>query len=324
MKRKIMAIFLLLLASSLAISGCNTWVSREDYESVTDELSTSRAEMEKLQAHIAEIEKEQELQVARLNEQVGALTTERDTAQTRIDELEDQLNYPEVWAKTESVLLMEAAWNRAAERYKTMTGIAPILDNLWNVAPWLKFPDKPTWFDSARICSKMLSDEFYPYKGLCIVEAPGKQMFITVSESAYILSAIYQGGSQDYEMTVVLDGNGTITQEILKTGDTECLLTWETGVTGDIFTADINGAVYQIQWSDDPENFASFCANFVSWLESIGRSGGLISPSDRNLMLLGLGKLQEPARTPAQLRRNEIFKRAVSDICGGVPQTSLL
>lgn len=324
MKRKIMAAFLLLLASSLAISGCNSWVSREDYESVTDELNTSRAEIEKLQTHITDMEKEQELQVARLNEKIEALTAERDTAQTRIDELEDQLNYPEVWAETESVLLMETAWNRAAERYKAMTDIIPILDDLWNVAPWLKFPDKPTWFDSARISSIMLADEFYPYKGLCIVEAPGKQMFITVSESAYILSAIYQGGSQDYEVTVVLDENGSITREILKTGDTECLLTWETVVTGVLFTADINGAVYQIQWSDDPENFASFCANFISWLESIGRDGGLISPSDRNLIILGLGKLQEPAHTPAQLRRNEIFKRAVSDICCGVPQTSLL
>jgi len=96
------------------------------------------------------------------------------------------------------------------------------------------------------------------------------------------------------------------------------------GEDGELFKADINGEVFKAQWSEVPENYASFSREFVSWLESMDKAGGLISSSDQGLIILGLGALREPLYLPIELSWSEIAKRAVSNICFGVPPTGLL
>ncbi len=150
-------------------------------------------------------------------------------------------------------------------------------------------------------------------------------MLINVYESDEIVSMICRGGSLDYEMTITLDETGNIVKEIFRAGDVHCLITWSEEGGEEFFSANMNGEVFEVPWSEDPTVLAAFCADFIGWLQAINKAGGLILPSDQDLIILGLGEVKGAPSPPIPLSvTGEVIKRVVSDVCCGVPQTCLL
>ena len=353
MKRKVMVGVILLCASSLAISGCAAEVSQAQYESVVSDLNAAQERIAGLEAQILDIGSQQETEIAQLNSQIGALATERDAARTEIADMEAevaQLNSQigafateRDTAQTEitslqsevealraqveilaSVTLVEEAWDKAKERHTAVMNDTPFLDELLDLAPWVEFPAKPEWFDSAVIYSATLVDEPQSYERVCIVKTPGQQMFVRLLEGNGVVSMICRGGSLDYEMTITQDENGNVVKERFTAGEAYCVISW-TGEEGEeLFRANVNGDVFEFLWPDDPEKFAGFYVTFVGWLQKIDTAVPLILPSDEPLVILALGELKKPLHLPIQLSTGEIVKRVVSDVCCGVPQTCLL
>jgi cell division protein FtsB len=325
-KRRTILAVVLLLASLLVFNSCASEVSQEEYQALVADLDAAQAKIANLEAQIADINTQQEEQIAQLNAQIETLTSERDAAQTEIANLEAQVQdlSAQVEALT-STAPIEEAWERAKERHTSVMSGIPFLDDLLDLAPWVEFPDKPAWFDSAQICSATLADKAEGYEGACLVKSPGQQMLISVYEADEVVSMFCLGGSLDYEMTIILDDTGNIIEEFFSAGDTHCSITWSEEGGEEFFSANMNGEVFQVLWSEDIDDLATFCADFTGWLQSIDKAGGLILPSDQDLIILGLGELKGALPPPVPLSiKGEIIKRAVSDICCGVPQTCLL
>ena len=276
----------LLLALSLVVGGCAAGVSQGEYDSVVAEQDAAQTEIASLEAEIED-----------LNAQIEALTT---------------------------ATLAEEAWDRSQQRHMTVMQNIPFLDELVELAPWVEFPNKPAWLDSAQVCSAVLVDEPPAYEAVCLITLPDQQMFVRLSDYNGVTSMICQGGDLDYEITVTQDENGNITEEMIKAGESWSVLSWTEKEGEEIFTANVDGEVFEVLWSDEPDEFADFCSEFVGWLETINKAGGLITPSDQPLVILALGEMSKPPRAEFVVNWGGVARRAVSDLCCGVPQTCLL
>jgi len=310
MKRKVIVGAVLLLAASLVLSGCATGVSQEEYEyySVVAELDTARSEIASLKATIED-----------LNAQIDSLTTERDAARSEIASLKATIDlYAQIDALTIDTVV-EEAWDRTELRYTKLRQNMPFLDKLIELAPWLELPDKPTWLDSAQVCSAVLVDEPPVYEGVCIVTAPDQQIFMRIADRDNFTSVLCQGGSKDIESTITWDETGAIVEMTGKVGESSYILDWtRKGADIYLFGAILDGQMFEALWPEEPRQMTSVFSEFVGWLETIDRAGGLYPPSDQPLMFIALGELSKPPRAELEVGDHPWWARAAQELLCGI------
>jgi outer membrane murein-binding lipoprotein Lpp len=282
---------------------------QDEYNVAQAQITSLRNEMDTAQAQIASLQDQRDTILA----EIAELQAQRDLDQAQIESLQEQIGTP-----TTSVLV-EEAWDAAVERYLT---IRENIDfNLEGLASWVRLPEKPTWFDSARICSIVLADEPGAYESLCIITLPEKNIFMSLSEYDGITTAVCRGTSQEYLLTVTRGADGKIAEVKMLSGKSLSTLSW-TEVGGDkFFEASVDEDTYEVPWSDDATEFESICAGFVSWLGTIEKTGGLIAASDQPMMFLGMGGLHASLRIPILADWRIITSRILVDIMHGVPSS---
>jgi len=297
------------LALSLVLLGCTTGVSQEEYDSVMDEVNAAQDE-------IAGLEAERDAH----QDEIAGLEAERDAAQAEAARLAAEIEDLDPSLATQAV---EEAWDRAQQRHNMIMQEIPFLDELEEIAPWIRFPDKPTWFDSARVCSTVLADDPVAYEGVCIVITDTQQMLVRLSDFDSVTSMICQGSSVDYEITMVRNESGKIIQEMMRTGESSIVLDWvDTGID-EIIIANVNGEIFEAPWSEEPDYALSLFSDLADWLETIDMTGGFIKPQDQPLVIIALGELRKSSYDIISLDIIEILQRAVSDFMEGVPQTCM-
>ena len=316
MSRIVLTTLTFLLVALLILGGCTTDVPQEQHDSVVTERDAAQSEIATLQDQIAD-----------LNAQIKTLTSATDTAHARIAELEQEIN--DLNAQIDTLTTptaapsVEAAWDRAKTRHTAIMEGIPFLDDLENMAPWIRFPDKPDWFVSAKVCSTVLVDEPAAYEGVCIVTTNTQQMLVSLVDIAGVTSMICRGGSVDYEITMSRNENGKIIQEMMRAGESLIILNWiDTGIE-EIFSANVNGEVFEAPWSEEPDYLLGLFSNLTTWLETINMTGGLIKPSDQPLIIIALGELRNPYNIMLAINWLEVAQRFMSDLMQGVPQTCM-
>lgn len=88
MKGKLIIGMVLVLVSLVAVVGCTTGVSQEDYDAVVAERDEAQQERDAAQAQVDQLEDERDAAQA----QVDQLEDERDAAQAQVDDLQAQLD----------------------------------------------------------------------------------------------------------------------------------------------------------------------------------------------------------------------------------------
>ena len=297
------------LALSLVLLGCTTRVSQEEYDSVVDEVNAAKVE-------IAALEAERDAD----QDEIAGLEAERDAAQAEAARLTAEV---EDLDSSLAIQAVEEAWDRAQQRHNMIMQEIPFLDELEEIAPWIRFPDKPAWFDSARVCSTILADDPVAYEGVCIVITDTQQMLVRLSDFGTMTSMICQGSSVDYEITMVRNESGQIIQEMMRAGESLIVLDWiDTGID-EILIANVNGEIFEAPWSEEPDYALGLFSDLADWLEAIDMTGGFIEPQDQPLVIIALGELRQPPYDTLSLDIIEILQRAVSDFMEGVPQTCM-
>jgi len=335
MKRKAIVAMVVLLASSLVLSGCAAKVSQEEYDSVVAERDAAQAsiasvvaERDAAQARIANLVAERDAAQA----EVANLVAERDAAQPEVAnlvaeianleveianleaEIEDLQSQIETLSTT---TVVEKAWDGAQQRYATLRG--NIGFDLEELAPWLELPDKPTWLGSARLSSILLVDEPLVYEAVALITLTRQQMFAKLSVSYYVTSMTWRGGNRDYEMTLTKHENGDIHRVTMKAGESQCNLTWTAGDGGVSVFVEVNESWKVFSWSNDADELVDIYSDMVSWLEEIDEAGGLIAPSDQPLMFLAMGELSKPPYAEFVVDWAGAARRIAIDIFLGVP-----
>lgn len=314
MSRIVLMTLAFLLVASLVLIGCAAGVPQEQYDLAVAERDAAQSQTTVLQDQIAD-----------LNAQIDTITSARDTAQAQVADLEEEINdlndqIDDLTTPTEAPSV-EAAWERAKNRHTAIMEGIPFLDELEEMAPWIRFPDKPAWFDSAKVCSTVLVDDPTAYEGVCIVTTNTQQMSVSLTDIGGVTSMICRGGSVDYEITMSRNENGEIIQEMMRAGESLIILNWiDTGIE-EIFSANVNGEIFEAPWSEESDYLVSLFSDLASWLETINMSGGLIKPSDQPMLIIALGELRNPYNTMLAIHWTEILRRGVSDFFEGLPQT---
>jgi len=298
MVRKAIAVALS-LALFLVCLGCAAGVSQEEYDAVVAEVNAAQDEIASLEAERDSIQ-----------DMVASMEAERDAAQAEATRLEAEL----ADLKDQRV---EEAWMIASERYTTLRD--SIGFNLEEIAPWVKLPEMPNWLDTAHLCSTILVDEPGAYEAACLITLPDEQLYMTLSEYGGITTALCQGSSQEYLMTIIDDGSGNIAEVTMQAGETWAIFNW-TEIQDEIFfTATVDGVVYEVPWSDKPGDLEPICMEFVNWLGTINKTGGLITSSDQPLLFLGMGGLHASLSPSFLANWRVIASRVLVDILQGVP-----
>jgi len=292
MIRKSIVIFLS-ITILLALPGCSTTgISQEEYDAIMDNLDA-------VQDEIASLEETYNAAVANLNDLQDALASlEAEMEDLKCHQVED-------------------AWAMASLRYTTLRDSIDF--DLEDVAPWVELPDIPDWLDSAHLCSTVLVDEPEAYDAVCLVTLPDQQIFMTLSQYGGITTAMCQGGSQEYLMTISQDLAGNIVDVMMEAGETSAILSWTEVEDEKFFACTVDEEVYEVPWSDEPGELEDICTGFVNWLSTIDMTGGLIAPSDQPLMFLGMGGLHESMSTSFLANWRVIASRIAVDILHGVP-----
>lgn len=319
MKSKVIVGAVLFLAMSLVLSSCAAEVSQEEYEyySVVAELDLAQSDITSLKAWIED-----------LNAQIDGLTNERDAARSdvaslkaEIQDLNAQIEDPDAQIEAlASATVVEEAWDLTELRYTILRQNIPFLDKLMELAPWLELPEKPTWLDSVQVISAVLVDEPPVYEGVCIVTAPDQQIFMRLAYRDNYTSVQYQGGSKDIESTITWDDNGAITKIMGKVGESLYILDWtRKGPDIFLFGAILDDHMFEALWPEEPRQIATVLSDFVGWLETINRDGGLYPPSDQLLMFIALGELSKPPRAELEDGNHPWWARVAQDLlCGSV------
>jgi len=298
MMRKAIVI-VLSLTLPLVLLGCAAEVSQNEYDAILAELNAAQDE-------ITDLEAERDADQS----EIADLETERDAAQAEAARLASEIEDLKDRRVTE-------AWTTASERYTALRD--SIGFDLEEIAPWVKLPEKPTWLDNAHLCSTILVDQPGAYEAACLITLPDQQLFMTLSEYGGITTAVCQGSNQEYLMTIIQDGAGDIVQVIMQANEIRSILSW-TNVAGEkFFTATVDDEVYEVSWSDEPGELQPICIDFVNWLSTINKTGGLIAPSDQPLMFLGMGGLHTSLSTSLLANWKVIASRVLVDIMHGVP-----
>ncbi|MFC1861171.1 hypothetical protein ACFLYL_02680 [Chloroflexota bacterium] len=318
MSRIVLITLTFLLVASLILNGCTVGVSQEQYDSAVAERDAAQSQFAVLQG-----------QIANLNAQLKTMTSDRDTAQAQaqVADLEEEINdlnaHMDDLTTSTTAPSVEVAWDRAKKRHTAIVEGIPFLDELEEMAPWIQFPDKPVCFDSAQVCSVVMVDEPAAYEGVCIVTTDTQQMFVSLTDLGGVTSMICRGGSVDYEITMSRNGNGEIVQEMMRAGESLIILNWiDTGIE-EIFSANVNGEIFEASWSEESDYLVGLFSDLASWLYTINMTGGLIKPSDQPLLIIALGELRNPYNAMLSIDWLEIAQRVMSDLMEGVPQTCM-
>ncbi|MFC1924558.1 coiled-coil domain-containing protein [Chloroflexota bacterium] len=194
------------IALLLVLPACTTGVSQEEYDAIMAGLNTVQDD------------------IASLGEDYDALATELGAVKDDIATLEEEIEN----LRDNRV---EEAWDRAQQRHTTIVQEIPFLDELEEIAPWIVFPDKPDWFDCARLCSMILDDDPTAYDAVCIVTIGMQEMYVRLSDIGPVTTMICQGGTVDYDITITRDEEGKIIQEMMSDGESLIVIEWiDTGV----------------------------------------------------------------------------------------------
>ena len=218
---------------------------------------------------------------------------------------------------------VEEAWDTAKQRHTTITQEIPFLGELEAMAPWIRFPEKPHWFGSARLCSVVLKEDPADYEAACIVSSGTEQMLVRLIDDGVVTTMLCEGGSVDYEISIFRDPGGRIVQELMMAGDSMIVIEWLDMGMEELFRANVNGALYEAPWSVDPGYALALFSDIAAWLHAIGMTGGIIEPVDQPLVILALGELRKPPYDALNIDVLEILQRAMSDFMQGVPQTCM-
>ncbi len=332
MKRKAIVAMVVLLASSLVLSGCAARVSQEEYDSVLAERDSAQAEVAGLvaernaaQTRIAELVVERDAAQA----EVASLIAERNAAQPEVASLVAEITNLEAEVENlqsridtlSTTILVKEAWDRTQQRYAMLR--ENIGFDIEELAPWLELPAKPTWIDSARLSSILLVDEPFVYEAVTLITLTNQQMVANLSVSYDVTSMEWKGGNRDYEMTLTKRENGDIHRVTMKAGDSQYNLTWTAEDGGVSVFVEVNESWRVFSWSNDPDELMDIYSDMINWLEEIDETGGLITPSDQPLAFLALGELSKPPYAEFVVDRAGAARRIAIDIFLGIPAGSI-
>ncbi|MFC1924557.1 coiled-coil domain-containing protein [Chloroflexota bacterium] len=291
MIRKAIVIFLS-ITILLALPGCTSGISQEEYDAIMAGLNA-------------------------VQDEISILEDDYDALVAELDDLQDEITSLEAEVEDLKGQQVEDAWAMASLRYTTLRD--SIAFDLEDLAPWVGLPETPSWLDSAHLCSTILVNEPEAYEAVCLVTLPDQQLFMTLSEYGGITTAMCQGGSQEYLMTINRDLAGNIVEVMMEAGETSTILSWSEVEGEKFFTCNIDEEMYEVPWSDEPGELEDICTGFVNWLSTISMTGGLIAQSDQPLMFLGMGGLYKSLSTSFLANWRVIASRIAVDILHGVP-----
>jgi predicted nucleic acid-binding Zn-ribbon protein len=285
-----------------------------ELDDIQDERDSALAEVKELQDG-----KDSTLaQVQVLQDEINGLKAERDTTQAEITSLKAEIEDLQEQIGTSAMsLVAEEAWETAEERYKILRGSIDF--NLEGLAPWVELPEKPSWFDSVHICSTTLVKKSDAFEAVCIISIPGQKIFMSLSDYEEMKTVVCRGGSKEYVTTFIKDEDGNIVEIEMLVDKSSTTLSWTEVEGEELFKAVVAGQIYEVPWSEDAAEFESFCSDFIKWLGSIGRTGGLVAASDQPIMFLGMGVLSNLSGKVYAMGWLEIVQRIVTDFMEGVP-----
>ncbi|MCK5586477.1 hypothetical protein KAJ02_10440, partial [Candidatus Bipolaricaulota bacterium] len=194
---------------------------------------------------------------------------------------------------------------------------------LLELAPWMIFPEPPTWLDECTLCSVQLAPDLEGQESVCIIESPAGDMLVSIREAEGLISMGCRGGGADYEMTVTTAKDRRIVQQIMKADGDYAQLEWVGPEGMERFVAIYNGIEYTSYWPENKGEYEKVYESLVRWNRDVGNVGGLISDEDRPLMMIGLGNLRGLPYAGLTLTDAEALKMAVADLVFGVPTGSL-
>jgi len=300
-------VLLLLSVVALLSAGCSTGVPAADYDAAVAALDIAEERADAAEAGADE-----------LQTRIDALTDERDAALGEVGALEKQLTEMSCGESAQD------AWDATWARHERVRLDVPERGALLELAPWMIFPEAPTWLADTTLCSVHLSEDPDGQDSVCIVESPGDDMVITVQESEGLIAMDCRGGSLDYAMTVTTGKNGRIIQQMFTAGEDYAQLEWVGPEGMERFVAIYNGIEYTSYWPANEGEHEPVYKSFVDWLYEVGADGGLIRSEDRPMMMIGLGELRGLPYAGLTLSDAEALKRVAADLVFGVPQGSLL
>ncbi len=300
-------VLLLIAVVTLLSAGCSTGVPAADYDAAVAALDIAEERADAAEAGADE-----------LQTRIDALTDERDAALGEVGALEKQLTEMSCGESAQD------AWDATWARHERVRLDVPERGALLELAPWMIFPEAPTWLTDTTLCSVHLSEDPDEMDSVCIVESPGDDMVITVQESEGLIAMNCRGGAVDYAMTVTTGKNDRIIQQIFTAGEDYAQLEWVGPEGMERFVAIYNGIEYTSYWPAKEGEHEPVYKSFVDWLYEVGADGGLIRLEDRPMIMIGLGELRGLPYVGLTLSDAEALKRAAADLMFGVPQGCLL
>jgi cell division protein FtsB len=303
-------------------------VSQEEYDAVLGErdaaqtgMTSALNERDAAQASLVDLIAELDTAQARITEliaqrdaaqpEIAALEAEITALDTEIDDLQNQID------TLSTTALVEAAWERAQQRYATLQEAIEI--DLKEIAFWLEFPSEPSWLDSAHLSSILLVDEPVEYEAVSMITTSRERIFADLSVYYYVTTMTWKNGDRVYEVTLAKHENGDIHRVTMNSGDLERNLTWTTGDSGISVFVEINENWRVFDWPKDTGELDDIYADMISWLDEIDEDGGLIAPVDQPMMLLTLGELCKPPYTEFIVDHAGGARRVAIDIILGIP-----
>ncbi|MBN1855551.1 MAG: hypothetical protein JW846_01200 [Dehalococcoidia bacterium] len=300
---RVLCLLLLLL---LACAGCAGGISVEDHDAALADLAAAQAD-----ATAAEAE------VDALRSQVEALTAERDEALSDVASLEMQRGEMTCGESAQD------AWDAVWARHERIRVDVPERGALLDLAPWMIFPEPPSWLDACTLCSIQLKPDLDGEERVCIIESPEGDMLVSIKDAEGLISMSCRGGGADYDMTVTNAGDRRIVQQMMMVDEDYAQLEWVGPEGMERFVAIYNGIEYTSYWPANKLEYDKVYESFVQWNRDVGNEGGLIRDEDRPLMMIGLGNLRGLPYAGLTLTDAEALKMAIADLVFGVPTGSL-
>jgi len=296
----------LLVLMALSLVGCAGGVPVEDYDAAVAALSAAEDNVDAAEA-----------EADGLRSDVESLMVERDRALAELTTLESTCG--EVMCGESA----QAAWDAMWARHERIRVDVPERGALLDLAPWMIFPEPPTWLDECTLCSVQLKPDLDGEERVCIIESPAGDTLVSIREAEGLISMNCSGGGRDYAMTVTTGKDRRIVQQIMKADEDYAQLEWVGPEGMERFVAIYNGIEYTSYWPENEGEYENVYESFVRWNRDVGNVGGLISDEDRPLMMIGLGNLKGLPYAGLTLTDAEALKMAAADLVFGVPTGSL-
>ena len=315
MEKRSVAIGCVLVLCAAVVVGCAPTVPQSDYDATVGELEAAQAEVSDLEDELSSAEDA----VDDVSKDLESCQEARDEALDQVAALEMQIQDFECGSSPVD------AWNAARQRHEAVMSATPNAGALEDLAPWISFPNPPSWLEDVTVLSAVIEERPSGIESACIVQSPEGSMLVTAIETPQFVSMTCRGGEQNYEMTVCLDGEGEILEEFFAADETVGHVIWTGPVRSQTMTAMYNGEEYSAPWPVYEEEVVPFFESFVDWTYDVNADGGMIRSADMHMVIVGLGELRGPPEgDEIAINWGGVIKRAVSDVCCGVPQTCLL